>query len=466
MGRSSVWPVIMGGALIMCTTSPLYAQSDRTNVPGMGMARTSVISSSSLDAVGINPANLASSTGKTVTISFLPLGVHVGSNFLNYDLYTSYFTGIDTDSGRVGRYLTQADKDRILNAFPDGVGTAFTNVEFRLFGIAVEVPIGTFAFNITEQANAYARIPRDYASFVLLGNPPGSFRDFSQTDAKASWTRTYAISYGMSLPTLTFIRTLDVGATVKLIQGFGYFGVERFGTSVATASNGVLTGVIHYSANAAGVDFLQDQKSGSNFNPFPAPAGIGYGIDLGVSTHITDFLYAGLSLTDFGTMQWTRNAIQNSVDTTIVVDDPIGTGQWDAVEKTLRGNKHPVASFYSTLPTQLHAGAAIQIDRLPGNEFFPGQLLVELDYTQGFQNTPASTTTPRFSLGVEYHPLGWLPIRTGVSVGGTDVFNVAFGFGLHFGGFDFDLATENATLLFAPRSFSYASLALGMKVRI
>ena len=193
---------------------------------------------------------------------------------------------------------------------------------------------------------------------------------------------------------------------------------------------------------------------------------MGYAVDLGVSAHVTDFIYAGLSLTDFGTMQWTRNAIQNSVDTTIVVDDPVGTGQWDAVERTLKGNKHPVSSFYSTLPTQLHAGAAIQIDRLPGNEFFPGQMLVELDYTQGFTNTPASTTTPRFSLGVEYRPLGWLPIRTGVSVGGTDVFNVAFGFGLHFGAFDFDLATENATLLFAPRTFSYASLALGMKFKI
>ena len=245
MRRPLLVPGLVVSVLTVLGTSQLVAQSDRSNVPGMGMARSSVISSTSLDAVGINPANLASNTGKTVTLSFLPLGVHVGSNFMNYDLYTSYFTGVNTDSGWVGKYLTQADKDRILNSFPDGVGTAFTNVEFRLFGVAVESPVGTFAFNITEQANAYARIPRDYASFVLLGNPPGSFRDFSQTDAKAAWTRTFALSYGMSLQPLRFTKTLEVGATVKLIHGFGYFGVDRFNSSVATASDGVLTGAIH-----------------------------------------------------------------------------------------------------------------------------------------------------------------------------------------------------------------------------
>jgi len=161
-------------------------------------------------------------------------------------------------------------------------------------------------------------------------------------------------------------------------------------------------------------------------------------------------------------MQWTGNAMENSVDTTMVIDNLVGDGQKEAVDRTVQGHKKSIPSFYSTLPTQLRIGGAVQIDRWVGSESFPGQLLVEVDYTQGFKNTPGSTTTPRFSLGVEYLPISWLPIRTGISVGGTDIFNMAFGLGFHFGAFNLDLASENVSAVFAPTSFSNASLALGM----
>ena len=463
----SIAPILMTGALLVLNCQMLVAQMERSNVQGMGMARTALLSSRGLDAVGINPANLAYSEGKTVTFSLFPFGVHLGSNFMDYDLYTTYFTGVDSDSGRVGKFLTDADKQKILDAFPRGVGTLFTNFEIRLFGLSIEIPkLGTFAFTVSEHANAFANIPKDYAEFVLYGNPPGSFRDFSETDAKASWTREYELSFGMPLQRLMFTKTLEAGIGLKLIHGFGYFGIDRFNTSVETSPTGTLTGILHFGSLASGVDFMQDnnKNSGGNFDPFPAPAGVGYAVDLGVSSHVTDCIYAGLSLTDLGSMQWTRNAEEVTADTVMVVDDPVGTGQKDAVDRTVKGNKRKVDSFYSTLPTQLRLGVALQVDKWPGNEGFPGELLVELDYTQGFKDTPGSTTAARFSLGVEYLPLSWLPIRTGVSVGGIDRFNLAFGLGFHFGSFTMDLGSENVTALLAPRSFSSASIALGMKL--
>lgn len=453
------------GGMLLFLPSRTFAQEERTNTRGMGMAGTYVVASRGLDAVGINPANLAYQEGKTVTIGFIPFGIHLGSNFLDYDLYTTYFTGIDTDSGRVGKYLTNQDKQRILDAFPSGIGSLFTNVDLRLFGVAVEVPrIGTFAFTVSEHLDGFVNVPKDYFEFFLYGNPPGTVRNFGESDAQAAWTREYSLSYGRELQRLVFTKTLEAGISLKLIHGFGYAGLERFNTRLETASNGVLTGAVGYATKSARADFMGDENSGE-YSFFPAPAGVGFAVDLGVSALVKDFISVGISLTDVGSMSWTRNTTEVSVETTLVVDDPLATSQNDAIENSLKGKKRDIDEFYTTLPTQLRIGVALQIDKWPGTQDFPGSLLVELDYNQGFKDVPGSTTTPRFSLGIEYLPLDWLPIRTGLSVGGMDRFNVAFGFGLNLGAFVFDLATENVSWMIAPRSFSYASIGMGMKFR-
>jgi hypothetical protein len=69
------------------------------------------------------------------------------------------------------------------------------------------------------------------------------------------------------------------------------------------------------------------------------------------------------------------------------------------------------------------------------------------------------------SLGVEYRPFTFLPLRAGVAFGGEDRFNLAFGLGFHSSVFDLDLASENLNWIFNTDSFSYASLALGMKIK-
>ena len=50
-------------------------------------------------------------------------------------------------------------------------------------------------------------------------------------------------------------------------------------------------------------------------------------------------------------------------------------------------------------------------------------------------------------MGLEFRPWSFLPLRTGASFGGLDHFNFALGFGLHFGVFDLDLASEHLNFL-------------------
>lgn len=179
---------------------------------------------------------------------------------------------------------------------------------------------------------------------------------------------------------------------------------------------------------------------------------------------MNEFLSYGVSVTDIGFIRWTRGTEEKSADTTIVVDDPLSEAQRSMVEDVVKGRSRSAGSFTTSLPTTLRLGFALDVKRMPEMNSLPGQLLLELDYNQALVETPFSTTTPRVSFGAEYKPMSWLPLRTGVSFGGTDRVNVALGFGVQLAMFEFEFASENVTWLFAPQSFSHGSLAGGMRL--
>jgi hypothetical protein len=452
--------------LVGCLLAPnwLFA-NERSTIRGMGMARTFVASSRGLDAIGVNPANLAVSDHGTVTFSILPFGAHVGSDFLDYDLYTKYFTGVQTDSGRVGRYLTEQDKKQIMASFTDPLARTTAELEARLIGATYRLEgIGAVALSVTDHIGAFADVPRDYFEFILNGNPTGSSYRFDGTKVQASWTREYALSFGVNLPRVRFLKSLTGGAAVKLIHGFGYYEVQRFNTALATDEHATLTGSVDFLSRSAGTDPTAARFIGS-YTLFPEVAGKGVGVDLGVRGEVNDFLSVGISVTDVGSLRWTKNAEEKYADTTLVIDDPLNEEQRATVERAIKGRSRETGAFSTSLPTTVRFGVALEIHKLPEMEDMPGELLVELDYNQSIKETAYSTKTPRVSLGVEYKPIPWLPLRSGVSFGGTDHMNLALGFGVNLGVFDFELASENVTWLLVPKSFSQGSVAIGTRFR-
>ncbi len=435
---------------------------ERSSIRGMGMARTSDASSRGLDAVGINPANLAVSDGSTVSFTFLPFAAHVGSDFLSYDLYTRYFTGVQTDSGRVGRWLSEEDKDIITKSFSDPMGRASADMEVTLLGIAYHVgDLGGGAFTISDHVGGFAIIPRDYVEFILHGNTLGSSYSFAGAKVQSSWVREYALSFGGNLQ-VRFLKSLRVGAAAKLVHGFGYFEVQRFNTSLVTDEQATLVGSVDFLSRRAGTD-PSDARFIREYRLFPAVAGKGGAFDLGVSGEANEFLSFAVSVTDIGSIRWTRDTEEKLADTTLVVDDPLMESQRTMVEDVVKGRTRQSGPFSTSLPTTLRCGVAVNVNRIPDMVRIPGEMLIELDYNQPVAETPFSITNPRISFGVEYEPVPWLPLRSGVSFGGIDGVNLALGFGLRFSVFQFELASENVTWLFAPQSFSRGSAAAGIR---
>ncbi|MDE3057083.1 MAG: hypothetical protein KGJ59_03890 [Bacteroidota bacterium] len=461
-------------------SSTSMAGNDRVSGRTVGMARTFVASSRGLDAMGLNPANLAlDDRGSTVTFQIAPLGLKVGSDFINYQIYQDYFTGVDSiqpdgSTIRVPKQLSDADKQSILALFPGGIARTQANFDISEFGLSVESSVlGGFGFEVSDRVALNLDIPEGYVQFILNGLPPnGASYSLDNTAVTASWLREYNFSYARLLPfDLTIFNNISVGVGVKVIQGFGYFGTDHYkGVLENTVTHDPVSGSIDNSQLHAAVDFLQYRASfpdSAIANNLFSPLGKGTGFDVGVSSSVMfPALRFGVSVTDIGSINWSKDtkAITGHADMTVtnVTDQSVQ----DSVKNAFKGQQFDTTGFTTTLPTAMHIGASLQVDEMPFITSFPGRLLIAADLDFGFNNEPGNATTPRFALGMEYRPVMAFPIRLGISTGGRERFAFAGGFGINTPVWDLDLATESLSLLTNPNNFRYASVTLGMKFRI
>ena len=459
-----IWAIAV--LMLMVWSSESRAGGDRLNIAGMGMGRTGAAAAFGLEAVGVNPANLLRpSQQPTVELSIIPLGAYLGSDFLSYDLFTTYFTGMPTDSGRVPRVLSETDKQRLLSAFEDGFGRVQLDAASRPLGVLVSVAGIAAALTVTEQIRGNAAIPRAYAEFLLYGNPAGSTYDFSGGTGAASWVREYALSVAIPLPSPPGLRSLRAGAAVKLLHGMAYSELVRFNTELVTSSIGVLDGTLDMLARSAMTDPLAGR--GGSFSLFDAPAGTGFGVDLGVAGELSEGIMLGASLTDLGSISWTRNIQEVTATGSLHFDNPLSSAQRDSIEDAVNGETRDGSSFSTNLPTTLRAGVALDLHRFSGlRRLILGELRVALDLVQGLTDAPGTSTSPRVSAGVEYCPITVLPLRLGLIAGGGQSVHYALGLGVRLGLVNLDLATEDLDWFLRPSAFSYGSIALGINVRI
>lgn len=386
--------------LIMTIGSNGFAQY-YMNPQSVAFANTFSTKARGSDVIGWNPANLGLNGNPKFSIrfGFLPLVPLISMQLSNNSLSPYWFN----EKFLTGKYLDDEAKEDLLSDFSKDGLCINPLLQIRV----LDISSGRWAVSIGQEVTGAVTIPKSLFHLMFFGNEFGEPVDLSQTDVEMQSVSTVSLAHGreIAIPALNeYAKKITVGGAVKLLVGTGYVGFDKMEGKVTTYEDSlVLDGDI-------------EAKYGVG--------GFGFALDAGVSAIINDQMMASFSLNNlFGFVSWgavKAGKAQYSIHAEIMSEDfdDIDSLLEESVNKDTTFN---ISRFTSNYPSYMLFGFQYKV---------LNNLDVFVNYRQFFQNEFASTTTPNLGIACEYRPLIWLPLRTGISVGGLEKFQIGFGLGL------------------------------------
>jgi len=465
--------IILTFAVILSLSCYSFAQFGSVGIvdaKSMSLGKTYNANTDGIYSIGINPANMMfspSSHFEFSTVLPLPaLSMRVGTNFMSFDDFNYFFGGVNGNA----RILTDADKQRLFDLFNNG-GRVFADISINEFSAMYKAKsnIGAFALSMVDYIGISFTVPKSIVELGLYGNQTNQVYSFNDAAAKSWWIRTYALSYARELPEIDqkIFDKIAVGVSVKMVNGYSYIGMDHINTTLGTGASNQITGnadmvlLTAFSPSFGSVYDFDSSNSKSSMGFSPKPAGSGIGFDLGVSASMDKIWRFSLSVTDIGSINWDKYTARYYGSGNFSVTDLTDKAQIDSIKNKMIGKGEYISSFSTSLPTALRAGASYNL-----NNIVPGSMLLALDYNQGFNDSPGNSKTPRFSLGVEWTPIGFFNLRTGLSVGGLDGFGWALGIGLNAGAVEFNFATSDMNQVALGNDAKMYTVAFGSRWKI
>jgi len=450
---------------IFAQTYGSYGFSDAKSA---GLAFTYASNGLGIDAIGVNPANLAlkdySDFSMKTFFPLPPLSISLTTP-LTIEKYNYFFGGVDDGTGKiVGRYLTQSDKDELNQLLSEGDLIFNTNLNFLSFAININETIGAFGFSFADRFGSNVKLSRVFTDLIFSGLYPLKLYSFSDMDIKLSYIREISFNYGRKILSFDnkFLKSIYGGFGVKFYRGYYYLNTAKNNSYFKLDNDNVIRGSWDYEiyhalspsfAKNYGKDSIVSVKDFS-FTPFPEPAGTGTGFDLGLTAILNEQLRVALAVTNIGSINWSNNQAIIKGSGSFEFEGYSTKEQIDSLkDKFKQVTSDLKTSFTTSLPTTLRLGISYQLDKAPFISKFPGKMLVSFDYNQGFNNEIGNSTKPRFSFGIDWKPGNWIPfLRTGISVGGKLGFRWGFGLGIMAGPLEFDIATSNFESIVSPNT--------------
>ena len=305
---------------------------------------------------------------------------------------------------------------------------------------------GNYAGRVGARAVGQATVPKSITDVAFYGIDlvGSSFDedvsltyDLSQVDA---WTAGYVeavASAAMDVPQAAEtlgVNKVTVGANVKYLFGLAYVTSDVMG---------------ELAMNVIGADTditLSEFQAGY----LESRNGHGFAVDLGVVVQVNSEWMVDASVSNFGSMRWSGvegeyQVMPEGSDGTVLDfrfdrdnfafdvgpddDFELETVPYDGGDVTLK------------LPLEL---------RLGGTYTFNEQVTFAAQLTHTRTNRPQRTLTQSsVTVGTEYRPLPYLPLRASLHAGTATTLQLNLGFGVHYGPVTFDAALQNAAgLLF------------------
>lgn len=454
--------------LVNQTFAQTYGSYSFSDAKSAGLAFTYTSNGLGIDAIGVNPANLAlndySAFSMKTFFPFPPLSISLTTP-LSIEKYNYFFGGVDDGTGkRVGRYLNQTDKDELNQLLSENELIFNSNFNFLSFAININENFGALGFAFTDHFGSNIKLSKVFTDLIFSGLYPLKLYSFSDMDIKVSYVREISFNYGRKIieSDTKFLKKLYAGIGIKFYRGYYYLSTAKNNSYFNLESDNVIRGKWDYEiyhalspsfAKNYGKDSIVSVKDFS-FSPFPDPAGSGTGFDFGLTAILNNQMKVAFAITNIGSITWDNNKAIIRGSGNFEFEGYSTKEQIDSLrDKFKQVTSDLKTSFTTSLPTALRLGFSYQLDQAPFISKFPGKMLVSFDYNQGFNNEIGNSTKPRFSLGVDWKPGNWLPfLRTGISLGGKLGFQWGMGLGFLAGPIEFDFATSNFDAIVSPNT--------------
>lgn len=383
------------------------------------------------EAVAWNPAMLAARGNPGLTVALPRLTLETGSNTFSWGDMRFY----------ANRHLSDQDKADIMAKIVHDDSTLTLR---SLLGAApIGVSIGNVGFLVATSGDGQFSGPRDAVELALYGNAhrAGPGESFSAHGANGrAWAAT-TLAGSVAHPFAIPAGRLSVGATVKYVIG------NFIGRAAEISSSLSVNPLVQAHADVAAI--YSGYRSG--YEPsWPkdvlggqGKVGSGYGVDLGGALEL-----AGRSLTVsatlvnvLGKMTWDLDRLEYEHATYDAVQSASGTVTDTWVHQNLR-----TAAAIAADPAARAARDSLLADagfarllRL-GVTLRSGALMLsggaQVRLKEGLDRQPEREVAG----GVEYRPLGFLPLRAGLAYDIGNAFTLAGGTGLELGFFHLDFS--------------------------
>lgn len=438
--------------------SALRAQNELSNFGSTGRGGVANTFVSDYQAIGINPANLARIGSPKVSVGLLQYGVGLGSQSLTREQMLRFVK-------RADEKMSTADKQELARAFTSD-NALNLNADVTTFGASVDIlGLGTVAVSNQQRVVSHIGLNKNMAEIIFLGKNAPIYQNYSPTAAplvstalegtrmQMSWLNEFNVAFGR--------RLLD-NDLFQLSAGVGYRYIEGVGVVDIRAEGGKLNAFgavsplfdINYGSLARNPQFNY-RNGGTGLRP----VGTGNGFDLGVAIETGKALRIGLSLTDVGSMTWKGNLLTAN-DQKLKELNSAGIGSYnffkEAAQLVAAGTDslfqyQPSASRSESLPTKLRGGVGFRI-----SEFFE----VGLDATVPLNEAAGNLPKPFVGAGVDFKPVHWLRLSSGLSGGAGYGFSLPLGVSLATKHYEAGISTRDVVGLFTSEH-PYVSVAAG-----
>ncbi len=410
--------------IILILSTGLYAQG--FDGVGLGLAGNYAALSRGVHSLMYNPANVAVPRNNVLELNFVGLNLGVFNNSFSYNTYQDYFVTNGKEN-----YWDQKKKNSFLDLIPNNglkisstinanvLGLAFNNFAMAVHPVVFGEIQNTQIKNILDIILNGDDITRDYTL-----DYPGLLKGSAFSAVGVSIGYAYPIPIKKYVPDISF---LSVGFGVNYYLALGVAQVEDAQAHVKITQYDDYETIETTSKSSVRVSYPEGA----------VPAGKGRSYNFGISGLYKDKWFVSLSFMNIaGKINYSTNTQRLYTDDvhriTFYADSSSSTTFDHSVDTTLN-----IDPFSTGVPSYFSLSAAY---------YFRKNLVFTSEWRQGLNKVFGNSTTPQFGLGVQYKPLSWLPLRSGISIGGNTGFLMGFGLGVdfHFISLDLSYAMKNA----------------------